>query len=138
MNASPGADSVGRYRGDFALLNPLPVLRDENGTYHCPLPIMRRSWTDSDAENLERAMCGEDLMLIWHLACSVPDHDGQETTITPETSAAWANYFQWELKCCSGHVLASSEDGSGLDDCIPFDSRHWFGPLPPITSLGAL
>lgn len=116
------------YEGDFRLLNPFPVLRDEDGEYHCPMPMLAREFHDDDTVTTTRALCGEPLGVEWTLHCPVPDHDGAESVITPESVGKWAVWSAWKLACAYGHVVMTSADGVFTEDPQPFDSRQVFGP----------
>lgn len=118
--------------GDLWMLEGLvsgyPVLRDEYGAYHCPMASLVSSFTDDDEEHLEKALCGEELAVIWTLYCQVPTHDNdREPSLMPAAEASrWADGAHWELKCGAGHVLATSIDGSSGESSHDFDSRDWF------------
>lgn len=120
------------YTGDFALLNPFPCLTDEDGTFHCPMPSLNRTWDDDDDWEkctTHKALCGEELGVVWTLHCPVPDLD-DNTTITQGDCGKWALFSRWELRCSAGHVLQTSHDDDGRDEASPFDSRHVFGNTP--------
>lgn len=115
------------YVGDFAMLRPLPVLRDEDGEYHCPMPVMNPTFTADDEEGPRvRAMCGEPLQLLWELFCPVPDYDGELPVMTVENAGGWAVWGHWALRCSNGHVLATSAETDHSEMSQPFDARHWF------------
>lgn len=118
---------TGEHTGDFVLLNPLPLLRDEDGQYHCPAPIWNRSYVgDTDDVVVEQAMCGEVLEVCFTLHCPVPEHDGDNAVIETLDAGGWAIWSSWELRCPHGHVLATSAETDGSEDAQPFDSRrHW-------------
>lgn len=118
------------YAGDFRLLNPPPILRDEDGEYHCPLPIFERDLTDdSDEPKRHKAMCGEPMQVVWTLVCPVPDHVGNDPVIKAEDASKWANWSTWKLECAHGHVLVTSADAYGGEEAQPFDSRLVFGDV---------
>lgn len=118
------------YTGDFALLNPFPMLRDEDGTYHCPMPMLRQEWDEDDNRTVTKVMCGEELHVEWTLITPVSDHDSNEPVIEAKDASAWAIASWWEMKCVHGHVLMTSADGDGREDAQPFDSRQAFGRSP--------
>lgn len=120
------AKGVG-YTGDFALLNPPPVLRDEDGQYCCPLPIFDREWADDDTVTTTKRLCGEVLAVEWHIVTIVPDHDGTDAVIEAKDAGGWALWSAWKLACPNGHVLATSADSNGSEDAQPFDARKVWG-----------
>jgi hypothetical protein len=109
------------YEGDFALLNPLPVLTDEDGTYHCPMPVWNRTWDDNDNVTTAKALCGEEMWVEWRMVCPVPE---APDVIEAKDAGTWAYGSSWELKCCNGHVVATSAETDGREDAQAFDPRR--------------
>lgn len=116
------------YRGDFKMLNPIPVLTDEDGQFHCPMPMLQRTFADNDTATTKRVMCGEEMFVRWTLHCPVPDLNGNEA-MTQQNSGEWAVAGHWELRCAHGHVLMTSADGDGWEDAQPFVTREAFGAI---------
>lgn len=113
------------HSGDFRLLNPFPVLTDEDGEYHCPMPIVIREIDAYDHVTYTKALCGEVLHVAWSLVCPIPDPG--DTIKDAQAAGEWAVASWWELKCSNGHVLLTSADGNGDQDPQPFDMLKLFG-----------
>lgn len=100
------------------------TLRNENGEYHCPMPVWQREFDEDDNETVTKVLCGEELQVDWTVVTPIPD-EGQ--VIKPNEASEWAVWSRWELRCPRGHVLSTSDNDRGDDTPMAFDPRLMFG-----------